>query len=173
MLLLARLKNSATCLCCAVRHIGWVKEIGATVAVGVRIASSAAVVLALLGAVAPNTVVLAQTEAAAVRTRVVANCEHPHARPVYKPHRIVAACGGDAVFILKHIYYRHWAHARANASAVVRYNSCTPDCANGHLIDRHATFALVHPRTRARQHVFTFVVMHSKHGPTGRYPVGR
>jgi hypothetical protein len=142
------------------------------VAIRVRIASSAALVLAVLVSTAPNTVALAQTDATAARTRVVANCEHPHARPEYKPSRIVAACGGDAVFILKHIHYRHWTPVRASASAVVRYNSCTPDCAIGHLVDSHATFALLSPRTAAGQRVFTVVVMHSTHGPTGRYPVG-
>lgn len=105
---------------------------------------------------------------------VIANCEKPAVPPRREPHRIVAACGGDAVFILAGIRYTSWAEAGAAGTAHLRYNSCHPDCAAGRLVTAKASFRLTTPR-RVRGHlVFTTVFVHSRSGPTGRYPlVGR
>jgi hypothetical protein len=137
-----------------------------------RVAAGCVVVVGMVGGAAPAAVAQPAIAPSAAHTKVVANCENPQSRPTYRPDRIVAACGGDAVFILRHIRYRHWSRHRAIARAVVRYNSCIPDCVSGNLVDSHATFSLVRPRIHHGRRLFTVVVVHSRRGPSGRYPLG-
>jgi hypothetical protein len=139
---------------------------------GAGVIAGCLLVLAAGGAALPVAVAQPAAVAKAAHLKVMANCEHRHVQPTYKPRRIVAACGGDAVFILRHIRYHHWSRDRADAHGAVRYNSCEPDCATGRLVVNPARFFLVRPRVRAGRRVFTTVVVHSRRGPSGRYPLG-
>lgn len=112
------------------------------------------------------------SHSASVTPAVIANCEKPEVAPTRRPSRIVAACGGDAVFILTDIRYSGWAARRASGTAHVRYNSCRPYCAAGHLVTGLAIFQLDSPRQVRGRLVFTTVSVHSRSGPHGRYPLG-
>lgn len=109
---------------------------------------------------------------AAALPAVVANCEKPSTKPRQEPHRIVAACGGDGVFILGHIHYADWGTRSATGTARLKYNSCQPYCAAGHLVSAKARLRLDRPRQEQGHLVFTTVVVHSHSGPDGRYPLG-
>jgi hypothetical protein len=114
----------------------------------------------------------APSRSAGALPAVVANCENPQAAPQHKPVRIVAACGGDAVFILSDIRYSSWNPQLASGSAHVRYNSCQPNCAAGHLVTATAKFRLTGARKVRGRVIFTSVLVHSHSGPDGRYPLG-
>jgi hypothetical protein len=102
---------------------------------------------------------------------VVANCENPKAAPQRRPNRIVAACGGDAVFILSGIRYSSWSARSAFGTARVKYNSCRPYCAAGHLVAAKARFRLNRPRQFQGHLVFTSLFVQSQSGPDGKYPL--
>jgi len=103
---------------------------------------------------------------------VVADCEKPSSAPQGRPNRIVAACGGDGVFLLTHIRYSSWTAQSASGTAILKYNSCRPYCAAGHLVDAKAAFRLEDAQQLHGQLVFATVFVHSHSGPEGRYPLG-
>jgi hypothetical protein len=94
----------------------------------------------------------------ASRPRVVADCFHKSSVE-FKPTRMVVACGGDAVFVLKHISYRQWSSRKAIAHATQRYNGCTPDCADGHLVSSNVTVRLFRPTTHDDRRLFACLVL--------------
>jgi hypothetical protein len=97
-------------------------------------------------------------------TSVVANCLHLSRSVRYEPKRMVQACGGDAIFTMTRVSYLSWRARAASGHAVQRYDSCSPSCSAGNLIDRRVSFKLYHRVTWHHRHLFACMVVHGGEG---------
>ena len=82
---------------------------------------------------------------------------------------MVVACGGDAIFVLSVTQYEHWNLAAASGRGTQRYNSCRPNCAAGHLINRSVQFRLFKSEARGGQILFGCLVLDG--GTDETYPL--
>jgi hypothetical protein len=113
--------------------------------------------VALVSLLAAPTAALAATASGRV---LVPNCS----RAVYKPHRIILACGDGSNQLIQ-LHWSRWTTRSATGSGVDEVNDCTPDCVNGHF---HAYPAIVtlsrpkscrHPAGIRRPRVFGRIVV--------------
>lgn len=88
--------------------------------------------------------VLALPAAAALATTSVTkvpNCN----TAVYKPKRIILACGDGSNYLAK-LNWSRWTTLSATAAGIDEVNNCNPDCVKGHFRGYPATVALSRPR---------------------------
>jgi hypothetical protein len=121
----------------------------------------------LLGCLSAAPAAHASTVHATARpaTRVVANCVDA----VYKPKRIIIACG-DGNLVLTKMRYKTWTAHEATGSGTMYVNECEPDCASGKWATTYTHFTLdrtkkvgKHDQPRFSRLVAVYPHHHGKH----------
>ncbi|HWB67169.1 MAG TPA: hypothetical protein VG708_10120 [Mycobacteriales bacterium] len=131
--------------------------------VGIAAAVAMSVTVAMAPAVASAASPAASSAAAAApaaashhhHTKVIASCT----KAVYKPANYVLACA-DANILVRHVKYKSWTHTKARGTGTYSYNTCKPDCADGHFRHFHARFVLDQVKKVHGRQLFTEIRLH-------------
>ena len=94
---------------------------------------------------------------AATAVTKVPNCN----TAVYKPKRLVLACGDGSIYLTK-LKWSRWITRSAMAAGIYEVNNCNPDCVRGHFTGYPVTVTLSRPRRCAHvtgHEVFARIVL--------------
>lgn len=92
----------------------------------------------------------APAAASSQHTKAIAACT----KAQYKPTKYVLTCA-DFYTQIHHASYASWSAKFARGHGRYVYNTCHPDCADGHTRHHPVTFDLYQPRTVRGQRLFT------------------
>jgi len=85
---------------------------------------------------------LAAGAAAASRSTYAINCD----REQYRPGRITLSCADAGIWLAK-LTWSSWGRDRAVGAGTYDENTCTPNCATGHVVGKPVRVILSKPKT--------------------------